>query len=83
MDSCFGKIASGALWGKTAMTIGLVLVVPCAWIEFSGRYGTWWVQGLALVVGATGLSIFWTGMTGPSPDWVDANDQRPTTTLPP
>jgi len=54
-----------------AMAIGLVLAVPCAWIEFSGRDHAWWVQGLALVVGATGLSIFWTGMTGPSPDWVD------------
>ena len=25
----------------------------------------------ALVVGATGLALFWTGLTGPSPDWID------------
>jgi hypothetical protein len=31
----------------------------------------WWLQGVALVVGATGLAIFWTGLTGASPDWVE------------
>jgi hypothetical protein len=54
-----------------AMTIGLALVVPAAWVEFSGRYDVWWITGLALVVGATGLAIFWTGLTGPSPDWIE------------
>ncbi len=53
------------------MSLGLALAIPAAWVEFSGRYEAWWIQGLALVIGATGLSIFWTGMTGPSPDWVD------------
>jgi len=54
-----------------AITIGLVLAVPAAWVEFSGRYEAWWIQGSALVLGASGLAIFWTGLTGPSPDWVD------------
>ena len=54
-----------------AMTIGLVLAVPAAYVEFSGRAGAWWMEGLALVIGATGLAIFWTGLTGASPDWVD------------
>ena len=54
-----------------AMTIGLALAVPAAWLEFSGRFGGWWVEGLALVVGATGVAIFWTGVTGAAPDWVD------------
>ena len=53
-----------------AMTIGLALAVPAIWIEFS-RGGAWWLDGLALVVGATGLAIFWTGLTGVAPDWVD------------
>jgi hypothetical protein len=56
---------------KAAMALGLVLVVPAAWVEVSGRYDAWWITGLALVVGATGLAIFWTGLTGPSPDWVE------------
>ena len=54
-----------------AVTLGLVLAVPAAWIEFSGRYDAWWVQGMALVLGASGLAILWTGITGPSPDWID------------
>jgi hypothetical protein len=54
-----------------AMTIGLALVVPSAWVEFSGRYSWWWVEGAALVTGATGLALFWTGLTGLGPDWVD------------
>jgi hypothetical protein len=54
-----------------AMTLGLALVAPAAWVEFSGRYEAWWITALALIVGATGLAIFWTGLTGPSPDWVE------------
>jgi hypothetical protein len=54
-----------------AILVGLALALPAGWIEFSGRYGAWWAQGMALVIGATGLSILWTGITGPSPDWVD------------
>ena len=54
-----------------AVVVGLALAVPSGWIEFSGRYSLWWVEGLALVVGATGLAIFWTGLTGTSPDWVE------------
>ena len=30
-------------------------------------YDAWWVDGLALVVGATGLALFWTGLTGRQP----------------
>jgi hypothetical protein len=56
---------------RRAVLVGLALIVPAAWLEFSGRFGAWWVEGLSLVAGATGLSIFWTGLTGPSPDWVD------------
>jgi len=54
-----------------AILVGLALALPAGWVEFSGRYGAWWVEGLALVLGATGLSILWTGITGPSPDWLD------------
>ena len=57
-----------------AVVVGLVLAAPAAGLEFSGRADRWWVEGLALVVGATGLALFWTGMTGASPDWVDDED---------
>ena len=59
-----------------AIIVGLALAVPAAWIEFSSRYDAWWVQGTALVLGATGLAILWTGLMGASPDWVDDNDSR-------
>jgi hypothetical protein len=54
-----------------AVVVGLALAGPAAWVEFVAHYDPWWVEGLALVVGATGLAIFWTGLTGVSPDWVD------------
>ncbi|HMB81535.1 MAG TPA: hypothetical protein VKI43_15755 [Vicinamibacterales bacterium] len=54
-----------------AILVGLALALPAAWVEFSGRYEAGWAQGLALVLGASGLAILWTGITGPSPDWVD------------
>jgi hypothetical protein len=54
-----------------ALVVGFLLAAPAAWVEFSGRYGAWWVEGLALVTGATGIAIFWTGLTGGSPDWID------------
>jgi hypothetical protein len=54
-----------------ALVAGLALALPAAWVELSGRYGAWWVEGLALIVGATGIAIFWTGLTGVSPDWID------------
>ena len=54
-----------------AIAVGLALALPAAWVELSGRFDAWWVEGLALVVGATGIAILWTGVTGAAPDWVD------------
>jgi hypothetical protein len=54
-----------------AILVGLALAVPAGWVELSGGDRVWWLEGLALVVGATGLAIFWTGLTGASPDWVE------------
>jgi len=54
-----------------SIAIGLVLAVPAAWAEFAGTYATWWVEGLSLVAGATGLALIWIGLTGVGPDWID------------
>jgi hypothetical protein len=54
-----------------AIVVGLALAAPAAWIEFSRRYDAGWIQGLALVLLGSGLAILWTGLTGPSPDWID------------
>jgi hypothetical protein len=54
-----------------AMILGLALVAPAAWVEFGRGGASWWVEGLSLIGGATGLALFWTGLTGLSPDWVE------------
>jgi hypothetical protein len=53
------------------MVLGVALAAPAAWVELSGRYEPWWITGLALIFGATGLAIFWTGLTGSGPDWIE------------
>ena len=58
-----------------AIACGLVLLVPSAFANLSGRWEAWWVDGLSLVVGATGIALVWTGVTGAAPDWVDADHQ--------
>jgi hypothetical protein len=57
---------------------GLVLLLPAAWLEFSGCCGAAWIDGLALVLGATGAAFLWTALTGIRPDWIDeTDDPRP------
>jgi hypothetical protein len=57
-----------------AILVGIALAAPAVWAELFCSYDAWWVEGLALVVGATGLALMWTGITGTAPDWVDAGD---------
>jgi hypothetical protein len=57
-----------------AIVVGIALVLPAVWVEFSGRFDAWWIEGLALIVAATGAAVFWTGLTGAAPDWVDDRD---------
>ena len=51
---------------RLALVLGLALALPAGWVEFSGRYGAWWVEGLALRHRGDRLAIFWTGLTGAS-----------------
>ena len=51
--------------------LGFALAAPAAWVQFSGRFGVWWVEGLSLVAGATGLALIWTAIAGLGPDWID------------
>jgi hypothetical protein len=51
------------------MVLGLVMIVPSAYIQFGNGVDAWWLQGLSLIAGATGIALFWTGLTGVSPDW--------------
>ena len=54
-----------------AALVGLGLLVPAVWAEFVGRYEAWWIDGLALIAGATGVALLWTSLTGVVPDWID------------
>ena len=54
-----------------SMSLGLALAMPAAWVELGVPDASWWLEGLSLVVGATGLALFWTGLRGASPDWVE------------
>jgi membrane protein YdbS with pleckstrin-like domain len=54
-----------------SITVGLVLAVPAACAELFLHDAPWWVEGASLVVGATGLALIWTGLTGPNPDWIE------------
>ena len=56
---------------SAAVLGGAALIAPSAWIEFSGRIDAWWAQGLALVLGATGVALVWTGLRGNRADWID------------
>jgi hypothetical protein len=52
-----------------AIAVGAALLAPAAWIEMTGAVGGWWVDGVCLIVGATGAALLWTGITGVRPDW--------------
>ena len=53
-----------------AIVAGAALTAPAVWIEFFSRYDAWWVDGVALVLGATGVALVWAGCTGARPDWI-------------
>ncbi len=57
-----------------SMAIGLLLALPSLWVQVSGRGNAWWLESLSLIVGATGLALFWTGLTGTSPDWIEPGE---------
>ena len=54
-----------------AIVVGVALAAPAAWLELSGRSESWWVDGLSLVCGATGVALMWAGLTGTKPDWIE------------
>jgi hypothetical protein len=58
-----------------AIAVGAALAAPAAWLEFGSGSGAWWLDGLGLLLGATGAALIWTGLTGPRPDWVDTQDR--------
>jgi hypothetical protein len=58
-----------------AVATGLALLAPAVWIEFASAADSWWISGLALVFGATGAALVWTGVAGLPPDFIDSDDR--------
>ena len=54
-----------------SIVVGLLLVLPAAWLRLGGQVDAWWIEGVSLVLGATGVALLLTGLTGPKPDWID------------
>ena len=59
---------------RAAIALGFGLLAPAAAIEITGSFDRWWIEGLALVAGATGIALIWTGLTGAAPDWIDTEE---------
>ena len=55
--------------------VGAALAAPAAWLEVSGRSSVWWISGLSLVLGATGVALIWAGVAGLRPDWIDETEK--------
>ena len=60
---------------RAAIAVGVALAAPAVWLEFGSHVDAWWIDGLSLILLATGLALIWTGLTGVSPDWVDDDDR--------
>ena len=56
---------------RVSALVGAILAFPALWLEMSSADVPWWVQGLSLVAGATGVALLWAGVTGVSRDWVE------------
>ena len=55
-----------------AVAVSVAIAGPAAWLELSGRYDAWWIDGLSLILAATGLALIWAGVVGVTPDWIDS-----------
>lgn len=55
-----------------SVAIGVLLVAPAVWLQSAGgRFASWYLDGLSLVMGATGVALLWVGLAGLGPDWIE------------
>ena len=67
-----GSLLRFVLKKPAAITLGLVLIVPAAWLLF--RDLAWEspvTDGLGLILGATGIALLLAGIGGRRPDWIE------------
>ncbi|MGE4056792.1 MAG: hypothetical protein AB7F99_18530 [Vicinamibacterales bacterium] len=53
-----------------SIVAGLLLLAPAVVIQVRGA-SAWWMEGLSLLLGATGVALLWTGVFGLRPDWLE------------
>jgi hypothetical protein len=66
-----GAILRLARRRRAAFVLGMTLTVPAAFVQLSERYDAWWMEGLSVIAGATGIALMWSGIVGPKRDWVE------------
>jgi hypothetical protein len=62
------RLARRRAW---AISIGAALALPAVIVQTRLIGVPWWLEGLSLVAGATGVALFWTGIAGTRPDWIE------------
>jgi hypothetical protein len=67
-----GWLLRAVLRRSTAIALGTALALPAVWLWW-GDYAweTWYTDGLALILGATGVALMLAGFGGRRPDWVE------------
>ncbi|RPI56933.1 MAG: hypothetical protein EHM55_03575, partial [Acidobacteria bacterium] len=67
-----GALLRFLLKRPAAITLGLVLTTPAAWLLVQDLpWETPVTDGLGLIVGATGLAFLLAGIGGRRPDWIE------------
>ena len=67
-----GSLLRFLLKRPAAITLGLVLTIPAAWLLIQDLpWETPVTDGLGLVVGATGVAFLLAGLGGRRPDWIE------------
>jgi hypothetical protein len=67
-----GSVLRFVLKRPAAITLGLGLAAPSAWLLFHDLpWETPVTDGLGLILGATGVAFLLAGIGGRRPDWID------------
>lgn len=67
-----GWLLRVALNRTRAVVLGAIVSAPAVWLWWRDYvWETWYTDGLALVVGATGLALILAGLGGRRPDWIE------------
>ncbi len=67
-----GALLRFAFSRRHALAAGLVLSGPAGWLTIADyAWESWMSDGLALVLGATGVALMVIAVGGRRPDWID------------